>query len=200
MPKTTLTVTNLDVDYLGPEAGIHPNGGTLIASFDAAKRSGGRLRARYFLDKKDSYVFSNTVRAAPNKPLEAVLAEEDISDNPHKKELRLQKVAGGPRLLKLEIELLVEEIKNGKVVGDGGVPQVFPVTIPSRVAQLLEATGHTQKQFAEQIGVDPHHVSSMKNRKGVPTEVAAQLPASMEAHMKEQEKPRRKLKLKRKKK
>ena len=82
---------------------------------------------------------------APNKPLEAVLAEEDIAANPHRKELRLQKVAGGARLLKLEIELVVEEIRNGKVVGDGGVSQVFPVTIPSRVMQLLEASGHTQK-------------------------------------------------------
>lgn len=209
MAKQTLTITKLDVDYPGQQAGIHPNGGTIITSFEASKPGGGTLKARYFLGKNDNYVFSDTVRVRPNQPLEAQLGPEDVDANPHRKELRLQKVAGGPRLLKLEIELVVEEIRNGTVVGDGGVPQVFPVTIPSRVTQLLEATGHTQKAFAAQIGVEPHHVSKMKQGKGVPMEVAAQLPDTMEAHMEAQKKqkagakkskPRRKLKVKRKKK
>lgn len=194
MPKT-LTITNLEIEELD---GIHPNGGTINTRFDASRRGGGRLRARYVLDPADHYVFSETVRA-PGNPYEAVLAEEEVFPNPHKKQLRLQKVAGGERLLKLEIDLVVEEMKNGKAVGNGGPAKVFTVPIPHRVAQLLRETGQTQAAFATEIGVETHHVGRLARLQGgVSTEVAKRLPSSMEAHKEAMKKPKSKRKLKRK--
>lgn len=191
MPKKTLAISKLEVDYLGEEAGIHPNGGTIETSFEASRRGGGRLRARYVLKEKDKYVFSETVRV-PDNPLEAMLDEEDIFPNPHKKELRLQKVAGGERLLKLEIDLIVEQMENGQVVGDGGPPKVFGVAIPKRVEQLLREGGHTHKEFAQDIGVEAHQVGSLKRRESASSEVVDQLPRSIEAHQEAQQKPEKK--------
>ena len=192
----TLTVTKDD-----KKLEIHIQGGTVTTSFDAAKPfGGGKLRARYFLRKDDHYVFSNTTRVAASKPLEALLAEEDVAANPHEKELRIQKVAGGQRLLKLDVEFVVEEMKNGKVVGTGGPPQTFTVLIGGRVAQLHDTTGDSQRAFAEVLdGVSPSQVGEMKRGGSVSAVAVARLPRSIEEHMEAQKKPApRKLTIKRK--
>ncbi len=195
----TLTVTKDD-----RKLEMHIQGGTVVTRFDAVKPfGGGELRARYFLNKADCYVFSKTTRAAANKPLEAVLAREDITDNPHVKELRIQKVAGGQRLLKLDIQFVVEEMEGRRVVGTGGPPQTFTALIEGRVAQLLDQTGDTHNEFAKTLdGVSPSQVGKMKRGGSVSAEAVAQLPRSIEEHMSAQkEAPARpKLRLKPKKK
>ena len=191
---------NIESLKIREREGIHINGGTVTASFRAASAfGGGRLRARYFLHDADHYVFSETTRVEGN-PLQAELAEEDVSANPHVKELRLQKIAGGERLLKLEIELVVEELEDGEVVGDGGVPQSFIVPIEGRVAQLLDETGHTHAEFADHIDVSAGTVGKMNRGETVSADTVAQLPRSIEAHREAQAKPKSKAKIKRKKK
>ena len=193
----TLNIESLKIKE---REGIHINGGTITTSFRAASAfPGGRLRARYFLHESDHYVFSETSRVAGN-PLQAELAEEDVSANPHERELRIQKTAGGERLLKLEIELLVEEMDGGEVVGDGGVPQSFIVPIEGRVAQLLDETGHSHAEFADHIEVSTGTVGKMNRGETVSAETVAQLPRSIEAHQEAQAKPKSKAKIKRKKK
>ena len=193
----TIAVESLKIKQ---REGIHINGGTITASFRASRPfGGGRLRARYFLHQDDHYVFSETSRV-PGKPLQAELAEENVSANPHEQELRIQKIAGGERLLKIEIELVVEEMENGKVVGDGGLPQSFIVPIEGRVAQLLDTTGHSHVEFADHIDVSAGTVGKMNRGETVSAETLAQLPRSIEAHQEAQSKPKRKAKIKRKKK
>lgn len=165
-----------------PADGIPVNGGPIVAKFDGRKaRGSGRLKARYWLHPNDPYVFSGE-----DARKEVHLAPQPVEKKArtYTRKLRLAKVAGGRRLVRVDIELEVEEIDDdGNREGDP-TNKVYHVPIRGGTAEAVKALREqlemSQAELAIEVGVSQSTISRLELG-GTPShETLEKLPKSHE--------------------
>lgn len=161
--------------FLEPER-LPVAGGPTTSTFRALHDGGGgRLRAEYEITRPEAYRFAGGSDTA-------TMAARAVSGSfrDFNKSLRLSKVAGGPRLLFLSIDLTVQEVDAGGA--DVGDPEegVFQVEFPGGVNALRVGLGVSQQSLADMLGVPRSTLAGWEAGRSPSNRNRGKLPASVE--------------------